>query len=246
MKKQEIEKILAALQAGNYEVEVEEPNAITRYMKYDGTPFLRLRQDDFYFESSCGRCSVRVRNSVFICDFKDGRWYLNNKVLENIQLIAALEQADGVIAGKFDNGFALCELYAQLNDLPKDIDFCMEDDGFPLKDINEIGAGEAGVPIQYCVEEEEKENWNELNCSIDDGDLFNLYKFLKRKGQLPEEDALYELHGATVKAEFPDLYDEIIEFIEDEEENEEKPNYKFSVFLSHDIFELGLYGEAMK
>ena len=241
MNTKEKQNLLAAIKSGEYTVEIEESNLITEYTKYDGTPFLRISQHKPHQGYHFGYCHVLFKDFALVCHLEDGTWYREEEVFEDTEIIAALSHAEGIVSGAHSDGFSMCELYARLNHLPEDIDFCMEDEGYCLKDINEIGGRDAEIVISYTIDDGNEE-YVDLYCDIDDGNLFDLYKFLKKKEALPKGKGVYELTDKSLKYSFPDLYDEIMELIEEEEDNEET-TYKFHIPLSQQTFELVLYGD---
>ena len=103
--------ILNAIQEGNYQVKIEEPNNVICCKKYDGTVFYKLREDDVKFGCHPGYCYVEFDEYQFTCDLETGEWTLDDEIVDDEEIIAAIKSIDGVIYGEHYDGFSYLEIY---------------------------------------------------------------------------------------------------------------------------------------
>ena len=239
MKKDELKQIMSALESGKFKVTVEAPVGISEHTNFEGVRFLRLCGDGSASGIHAGSCTVHVDNHTFVCDLNSGEWSENDEVLTLVSLIKALERAEGVYSGAHSDAFSLCELYARLNKLPSEISYCWTD-GNNLKAVDELGEGEVDITVRYTVKDEG--GWDVMDASVDDGLLFYLYRLLKQQQCLPEGEDEVEVEDVEVRKQVPELYEDILAQIKDE--NSEDEEYFFSIPLTRSVFEETLYGEV--
>ena len=240
MEKEELKNLKEALRCGRYKVKAEGLEGISRHLNYAGVPFLRLGGDEQTHSIHAGTFSVFVAERQFICHLENGQWTLGGEPLKSKTLVKALERADGVVSGKHEGGRELSNLYAQLNGLPADIAYCWENDE-NLKDVSELGEGEVDLLVRYTVKDEG--GWDELVASVDDGQLYQVYRLLKRGKRLPQGENEIEVSSEEIQKYVPELYEDILEQIEEEFSVDEE--YHFSVPLTCEILDATLFGEYL-
>ena len=162
-------KILLDLLTGNYKVTFAAPNCVFEYHHPDGSPFYEVRNmDDAKTSTDAGSCTVTVQGQAFTCDLNTGKWEYGGEydLLDDSELIEALEGADGVISGEhtcaddmiiiYETAYNCeCEEYYYCGDcdMPVDVEdmirladceFTRCGDYYLLEDINDADADHDG------------------------------------------------------------------------------------------------------
>ena len=108
--------ILNAIRRGDYEIEIEEPNNIICRMHPDGSLFYVLRGDDIKFGVWAGSCRVTIEGIAFDCDLNYGDWSSDDaELLEDSEVLDAIESIDGVICGEHHSDDELISIYEAAN-----------------------------------------------------------------------------------------------------------------------------------
>lgn len=232
-------EIINAIQNRDYEIEVEETEGISHYRNYKNEYFIRMAGDGPQMGVYAGSCTVYVHEHdyTFKCDLNYGKWTLNNQKFNEPDIINILEKLEGVISGEHTDGFALAQLYMDENELSDYMTFCWEENNF-LKSIDDIGKGEALVNIEYIAGSDNQKT--EIECNVNDGELYKVYKYLEREERLPEESDTVTCSAKELQNISKTLYQEIVSQIEEEEGD---ITDDFELVMSEYDFEEQLFGE---
>ena len=220
--------ILNAIQEGNYQVKIEEPNNVICCKKYDGTVFYKLREDDVKFGCHPGYCYVEFDEYQFTCDLETGEWTLDDEIVDDEEIIAAIKSIDGVIYGEHYDGFSYLEIYYAANpDAEEGELYC--DDESPV-DIDELGWNDAYIEVKYKVSESDGAKTQGLECTICDQKLYDLYVHLHDHEDF---DKGVILSHTDIKEFDEELYNEIMEQIKDDiNEGANQNNISFQISIS--------------
>ena len=211
----EKELVLKAIEDGEYEVEIEEPNNVCYHERYDGSPFYVMVGDDIKFGVWAGSCTVHVGDHVFTCDLDYGEWS-GDELLEDEDIIKALENADGVIWGEHLGTDEQWEVYSAANGITEDVPyFWCEDDECP-KDVDSLDWYEEDIDFQYAAQG--SEDWQDAEAEVNCADIHALYLDLKeRRGAELESGSDIILSEGEIRAASSDLYDALAQETECDE-----------------------------
>ena len=208
----EKELVLKAIEDGEYEVEIVEPNNVRYHERYDGTPFYVTVGDDIKFGVCAGSCTVYVREHSFTCELDYGEWSGDDLLDDDI--IEALEDADGVIWGEHLELDAQWEVYSAANNITEDIPYFWCEDDECYKDVDELDRYYSDVTFEYAPAG--SDDWEEAETEVDSDKVYELYKALKagREAEL-ESGRDIVLTGEEIR----DLSERLHEDLMDEVEN---------------------------
>jgi len=241
-------KIIAAIKAGEYKLSFEEPNNISVCTKYDGTKFYLLSDDDIKFGVSGGCSIVSVQETDFYCNLGTGEWFIdevdNGELLEDQDLIKALESIPDILKGEMLSPDEQMEVYFRANPDAEDLDYYWCEDEDKPKDIENLGWDDVEIPVNYSVNDcsNDIEEWEEMECTINDSDLYSLYLLVKliQKSDTPFlNKKIVEIASEQLNDHNVELYNCIIDQIADniDYSNEEGSNIRFYIPLNIDVFE---------
>lgn len=144
MDEKEEQKVIEALENGDYTVSIEEPNNLSRCVTPSGREFFVAYGDDVKFGVSGGSCTVEVCGHSFTCDLSNGDW--DEEMSEELQ--DALEGADGVFSGEMLDLEEQALVYARANNRdPDEIElYWCEDDDKP------VDADDVESPLHWSEE----------------------------------------------------------------------------------------------
>jgi len=171
----EKELVLKAIKDGEYEVEIEGPNNVRYCKRYDGTPFYIMEGDDIKFSVWAGSCTVYVEDYSFVCDLDYGEWS-GDELLDD-DIIAALENAEGVIYGGHMGTDEQWEVFAAANNITEDIPYFWCEDRDRFKDVDEFIWFEEEIGFQYEVPGSDE--WIDSDTEVNCQDIYDLYKAVK-------------------------------------------------------------------
>jgi hypothetical protein len=241
-------QIIAAIKAGEYKLSFEEPNNISVCTKYDGTKFYLLSDDDIKFGVSGGCSIVSVLGTDYYCNLGTGEWFIdevdNGELLEDQDLIKALESIPDILKGEMLSPDKQMEVYFRANPDAEDLDYYWcEDENMP-KDIEDLGWDDVEITVNYSADgcSNDIAEWEEMECSISDSDLYSLYLLIKdiQKTDTPFlNQEIIEVASEQLNENNKELYDCIIDQIADniDNSNEEGSNIRFYLSLDIDVFE---------
>ena len=249
---QEKDRILEALEFGNYQMRFEPVNSVDERTKYDGTNFyVFLDLDGPRSSTDMGTCTIEVNSDEtcheFIYDMNTGEWE-GDELCNEEEIVEALESLDGFIPYDDYDFDRQWEVYAETYNIPIDASYYWcENNDYP-KDIESLGDEEVELPVQYFISLPHGvcSEFMDMECSISDADLYNLYKLVDK--ELPaqdEEDAEpVDLSGSDIEDVYPELFKEIKEQVEGQAQNDgyqdENGVLEFTVLLTRDLFEENL------
>lgn len=226
-------QILKAIENGDYEVSIEEPNNIIKCTKYDGTVFYKMQDDDVKFGCHPGYCYVDILDYRFTCDLSTGDWDGEEELIDDEDIINAIEKIDGVISGEHYDGYSYLEIYYAAN--PDAHDGELYGDGEGPIDIDDLGWNDVYLEVDYKTSDSDDAETHELECTICDQKLYDLYVHLHDHENFEKGVVL----SHTDIQEFDEeLFNVIMEQItEDIDEGENPNNISFRINISADTIE---------
>ena len=226
-------QILKAIENGDYEVSIEEPNNIIKCTKYDGTVFYKMQDDDVKFGCHPGYCYVDILDYRFTCDLSTGDWDGEDELIDDEDIINAIEQIDGVICGEHYDGYSYLEIYYAANPDAQDGELYGDGEG-PI-DIDDLGWNDVYLEVDYKTSDSDDAETHELECTICDQKLYDLYVRLHDHENFEKGVVL----SHTDIQEFDEeLFNVIMEQItEDIDEGENPNNISFRINISADTIE---------
>ena len=244
-------KLVAAIQAGEYKLTYEEPNNISVCTKYDGTKFYLLSDDDIKFGVSGGCCIVSVLGTDFYCNLGTGEWFIdevdNGELLEDQDLVKALESIPDILKGEMLSPDKQMEVYFRANPNAEDLDYYWCEDEDKPKDIEDLGWDDVEITVSCSVDDcsNDLKEWKEIECTINDSDLYSLYLLIKeiQKTDTPFlNQEIIEIASEQLNEHNEELYNCIIDQITDSVDcsNGEVANIRFYISLDIDVFEENL------
>ena len=250
------ETILEAIESGNYEATFEPVNSIYEYTKYDGTKFYVLEElDDEMASNEMGTFTVNVHTDEedheFVYDMGSGDWE-GDDLCTDSDVIDALESIESFISYDDYDGDLQWEVYANVNHIPLETPYYFQENEDYPKDIEELGDECVEVPLRYTLHADQNASSKpyDMECTLSDQDLYDLYKLVKDQVDAitedddEDEEQFLELADEAVKKAYPDLYEAILQEIEEEAESEgyddEDIQPHFTVCLSKQLFEENL------
>lgn len=229
----EKELVLKAIKDGEYEVEIEEPNNVCYHERYDGTPFYVMIGDDVKFGVWAGSCTVHVGEHSFTCDLDYGEWS-GDDLLDDDDIVNALENADGVIWGEHLGTDGQWEVYSAANNITEDIPYFWCEDDECYKDVDSLDGYDEDIDFQYA--EPGSDDWQDADVEANCGDIHALYLDLKeRRSAELESGADIILSGDEIKAASESLYETIMDQARYETSEEGEPRVRLKV--SRDFFD---------
>ena len=228
----EKELVLKAIEDGEYEVEIVEPNNVCYHERYDGSPFYVMIGDDIKFGVCAGSCTVHVREHSFTCELDYGEWS-GDELLDG-DIIDALEDADGVIYGEHLGTDAQWEVYAAANHITEDIPYfwCEDDDCF--KDVDDLDRYCEDVTFECAPEG--TDDWHEAETELECEDIFELYKGIReRRGEELESGRNIVLSGSEIEELSENLHEALMDAAE--EEIIEAESYDVRLTVSKSFFD---------
>ena len=244
MDNKEKQNILNSINEGKYKYEFEPSNSIEECEKYDGSKFYKLVDLDGPRSSTdLGTFTVTVQGEEsheFIYDMNCGDWN-GDDFCEDEEIVEALEGIDEFIDYEDYDGDKQWEVYATVNKIPINSDYYWYEDEDCPTDIYSLGDNEAEIPVKYFiyVGHGASSEFMDMECTISDEGLYNIYKFLKEEDyDLDDEN---EIPGEEIQKIDSELYDDIMEQVIDQAENDgydnEDQNLDFIVVITKEIFE---------
>lgn len=241
-------QIIAAIKAGEYKLSFEGPNNISVCTKYDGTKFYLLSDDDIKFGVSGGCSIVSVLGTDYYCNLGTGEWFIdevdNGELLEDQDLIKTLESIPDILKGEMLSPDKQMEVYFRANPDAQDLDYYWCEDEDKPKDIENLGWDDVEITVNYSVNDcsNDIEEWEEMECTINDSDLYSLYLLVKliQKSDTPFlNKKIVEIASEQLNDHNEELYNCIIDQIADniDYSNEEGSNIRFYIPLNIDVFE---------
>lgn len=226
-------QILKAIENGDYDVSIEEPNNIIKCTKYDGTVFYKMQDDDVKFGCHPGYCYVDILDYRFTCDLSTGDWDGEDELINDEDIINAIEQIDGVICGEHYDGYSYLEIYYAANPDAQDGELYGDGEG-PI-DIDDLGWNDVYLEVDYKTSDSDDAETHELECTICDQKLYDLYVRLHDHENFEKGVVL----SHTDIQEFDEeLFNVIMEQItEDIDEGENPNNISFRINISADTIE---------
>ena len=226
-------QILKAIENGDYEVSIEEPNNIIKCTKYDGTVFYKMQDDDVKFGCHPGYCYVDILDYRFTCDLSTGDWDGEEELIDDEDIINAIEKIDGVISGEHYDGYSYLEIYYAANPDAQDGELYGDGEG-PI-DIDDLGWNDVYLEVDYKTSDSDDAETHELECTICDQKLYDLYVHLHDHENFEKGVVL----SHTDIQEFDEeLFNVIMEQItEDIDEGENPNNISFRINISADTIE---------
>lgn len=222
----EKELVLKAIEDGEYEVEIEEPNNVRYHERYDGSPFYVMIGDDIKFGVWAGSCTVRVREHSFTCDLDYGEWS-GDELLDEV-IIDALEDADGVIYGEHLGTDGQWEVYAAANHITEDIPYFWCDDDECYKDVDELDRYETDLTFEFAPEG--TDDWQEIETEVGCDLLYEVYKSLKETHASELElGRNIVLTGEVLRDISEDLYDILKDEAEEDMSAEDEADIRLTV-----------------
>lgn len=230
-------QILKAIESGDYEISIEEPNNITQCTKYDGTVFYKMQGDDVKFGCHPGYCYVHILDLTysFTCDLETGKWDSNCDLEDEEDVIAAIENIDGVISGEHYDSYSYMDIYYAANPDAPEGDFYGDwSDDMPTE-IDDLGWNDVYIDIEYKTSDSDDAETHELECTICDQKLYDLFIHLKDHKDFEKG---ITLSHTDIKEFDEELFNVIMEQIkEDIEEGNHQNNISFQVSISADTIE---------
>ena len=228
-------QILKAIENGDYEITIEEPNNITQCTKYDGTVFYKMEGDDAKFGCHPGYCFVDILDYTFKCDLETGDWTGHSELIEDEEIINAIEDIDGVIYGEhYDTDSYMSIYYAANPDAPEGNVYGDWSDDMPTE-VDDLGWNDVYIDIEYKKSDSTDAEANELECTINDQKLYDLY--VELKGHKDYVKGVILTHN-DIKEFDEELFNVIMEqIIDDLEEGEDQNNISFQIIVSADTIE---------
>lgn len=223
------QQILEAIQNGDYEISIEEPNNISERTKYDGSIYYVLHGDDVKFGACAGYCHVYIGEHEFTCNLDDGEWESSCNLEDDEDIIVAIESIDGVISGSHMGNDEYMDIYYAANPNAPEGPAYGDDDSDMPKDPDDLGWDDAYIDVVYV----NKDGEDELECIISDQQLYYLYQLT------PDGDAFngeFFICDNDIKDYDEDTFITIKNQIVDEENNDET-TVKFKVRVTPDTFE---------
>lgn len=226
-------EILKAIENGNYEVSFEEPNNIIQCTKYDGTVFYKMRDDDAKFGCHPGYCHVDILDYTFTCDLGTGDWDGDEELIDDEDIINAIESIDGVIYGEHYDGYSYLEIYYAAN--PDAQDGELYGDGEGPVDIDDLGWNDVYIEVEYKTSDSDSAEIHELECTISDQKLYDLYvEFNDHK----DFEKGFILTHNDIREFDEELFNVIMEqIVEDIEDGENHDDISFQINFSVDTVE---------
>ena len=226
-------QILKAIENGDYEVSIEEPNNIIKCTKYDGTVFYKMQDDDVKFGCHPGYCYVDILDYRFTCDLSTGDWDGEEELIDDEDIINAIEKIDGVISGEHYDGYSYLEIYYAANPDAQDGELYGDGEG-PI-DIDDLGWNDVYLEVDYKTSDSDDAETHELECTICDQKLYDLYVHLQDHENFEKGVVL----SHTDIQEFDEeLFNVIMKQItEDIDEGENPNNISFRINISADTIE---------
>lgn len=223
-------QILQAIENGDYEVSIEEPNNITQCTKYDGTVFYKMQGDDVKFGCHPGYCHVDILDYTFKCDLETGDWEGDEELIEDEDIINAIENIDDVISGEhYDTDSYMTIYYAANPDAPEGDVYGDWSDDMPTE-IDDLGWNDVYIDIEYRTSDSYDAETHELECTICDQKLYDLYVYLHDREDF-EEGIL--LSHTDIKEFDEELFNDIREqIIDDIDEGANQNNISFQISIS--------------
>ena len=204
------ETLINALETGNYEVEIEEPNNVILREKYDGSSYLYMIGDDVKFGVDCGRCSVTILGHTFTCEFNYGEWSADDSdddwLIEDYEFKEALEDAEGVVSGEYSDLDGQAEIYCLANKFKNTLPaYWCEDDDIP-KDLDDLDwydpiPGTVAVTLKGRVKQD-------VECELYCSSIYELYCCLRDSRELYRHSIVSSNY---IKDAVPKLHQEILE-----------------------------------
>ena len=226
-------QILKAIENGDYEVSIEEPNNITQCTKYDGTVFYKMQDDDVKFGSHPGYCHVDILDYRCTCDLGTGDWDGDEELIDDEDIINAIENIDGVIYGEHYDGYSYLEIYYAANPDAQEGELYGDGEG-PI-DIDDLGWNDVYLEVEYKTSDSDDAETHEIECTICDQKLYDLYVHLHDHADF-EKGVI--LSHTDIQEFDEELFNNIMEQItEDIDEGENPNNINFRINISADTIE---------
>lgn len=228
-------QILKAIQEGEFEVSIEEPNNISQCTKYDGTVFYKMQGDDVKFGCHPGYCYVDILDYRFTCDLETGDWEGDDELIDDEDIINAIEDIDGVISGEhYDTDSYMSIYYAANPDAPEGDVYGDWSDDMPTE-IDDLGWNDVYIDIEYKTSDSDDAETRQLECTICDQKLYDLYVYLHDREDF--EDGILLSH-TDIKEFDEELFNDIMEqIIDDIDEGANQDAIIFHINISADTIE---------
>lgn len=229
-------QILKAIENGDYEVSIEEPNNITQCTKYDGTVFYIMQGDDVKFGCYAGFCHVHFLdlNYTFTCELDYGEWKSDCNLEDDEDIIEAIESIDGVISGEhYDTDSYMSIYYAANPDAPEGDVYGDWSDDMPTA-VNDLGWNDVYLEIEYKTSDSDNAETRKLGCTINDKQLYDLYVHLRENEDFEKG---VTLSHTDIKEFDEELFNVIMEQIIEDIENGDNHNISFLINISADTIE---------
>lgn len=237
----EKEIVLKALKEGQYEVEITEPNNVSCCTRYDGSYYYVMRGDSERFGVSSGMCTVYVGEHTFECELDWGEWS-GDELLEDEEIVDALESADGVISGSNQGLDGQWAVYAAANNITEDCPYYYCEDEDRPKDVDDLDGYYEDINVKYALALSHGacSEWNELEVEMNCADIYDIYKSLddEQKALLAEGEEI-ELSMDEIKNISEDMYSEIEEAVNDDASDSgyDEDGLEFVVVVSKEYFD---------
>ena len=239
----ENKKLIEAIESGNYKVSLEEPNNINKCKKYDGTEFYCLTGDSEKFGVSAGYCTVKVLGKTFECDLSNGDWQDEDENEVDDKVIEALEAADGIIFGEMLETDDEWEVYCKATGTDSNLPYYNWFDEDCPRDIDNLGFSDFTIPCTYGIVMAHGASSEpvEFDCTISDKDLYKIYRYLDENGyDFSDSEEEAELSDENIRSRFPDIYESIMNQVQDnasEEQDYDGDFLRFGITITKELLE---------
>ena len=144
-----IDKVVSAINKGNYTVEYESPNCVEECTALDGHTFYKgIDLDSPKTSNDFGYCQVTVEGYTFACDLNNGdyesdffdqidnMYEVNGEIINKQELIEEitdlLDEKDGIYFHMLDDFDEIMQVYALANNIENPEYYYWDDDDCPI------------------------------------------------------------------------------------------------------------------
>ena len=208
-------KVLSALESGDYKMSFVTSNCISKGTKYDGKEFYVFANKDEKPDVNLGSCSVEVSGHLFVYDLNFGHWHGDCAPLyadKDVQ--QALEKLPHFChAAEYDN-HAQWHVYTLVNHLDENLPYYWYSEA--PKDVKQLKGGSVEIPARYdynIVPGAAKPQYRVL-CYLNFADLAALYPILQGHNVDLMEENLVRLPGNWIEEVNPKLYNRVLNAVQ--------------------------------
>lgn len=120
-RKEQIQKILDAIERKAYEISYIEPNCVRLKTDSDGSKYLSVSTDNCYIGlPDCGRCTIAVAGHRYTFDPNKGDWYGSDNLIGEKEVRAAISEIDGMWVDVIEDNESYAAFYCLCNGIKEE------------------------------------------------------------------------------------------------------------------------------